>query len=59
MRQVARLATRAVGGSIAGNCRVMNTIDYTAAEALEPCPPEAVISGDLQCVGCGYNLRTM
>ncbi|MCH7720630.1 MAG: hypothetical protein IH988_06520 [Planctomycetes bacterium] len=37
----------------------MNTIDYTAIERLETCPPQAVISGDLQCVGCGYNLRTM
>ena len=34
-------------------------MDCTATEPLETCPPQAVISGDLQCVGCGYNLRTM
>ena len=37
----------------------MNTIDCTATEPLETCPPQAVISRDLKCVGCGYNLRTM
>ena len=38
----------------------MNTKDDTASEPLETtCPPQAVISRDLRCVGCEYNLRTM
>ncbi len=38
---------------------MIDSIDHGATDALEPCPPEAVISCNLQCVGCGYNLRTM
>ena len=38
---------------------MMNSIDHAATDPLETCPPQAVISRNLQCVSCGYNLRTM
>ena len=37
----------------------MNSIDHVASDPLEACPSDALISRDLHCIGCGYNLRTM